>query len=326
MYNGELWAHGVVQAVLDSPTWDRTLLIYIYDEHGGYYDHVPPPAAIEPDDIQPELSPQDPPGGRYNLYGPRVPAIVVSPYSKAGGVTHVVHDHTSVLATIETKWNLPALTNRDANANTVMDFLDLDQSPLLHPPPLEAPRDTGPSGPVSALPHPAETTSPVPALQAIPATRAPRSRPMTSTTSSQTPAADQLKLTFRITLIGIVAVLIAFIAALIAFHGSKNPGEVIPAVVGVAATAIGTLAGLVAGHASGAAGKAQADQRAANNERDAAAGRALAQSMLVDEPRAPHSASPTDTRFLGTPAAQPETADLARRHAELARSLFPDVN
>ena len=64
--------------------------------------------------------------GAYNLYGPRVPAVVVSPYSAAGGVTSVIHDHTSVLATIEAKWNLPALTNRDANAHTVMDFLDLD--------------------------------------------------------------------------------------------------------------------------------------------------------------------------------------------------------
>ena len=60
------------------------------------------------------------------MYGPRVPAIVVSPYAKPQGVTDVVHDHTSVLATIEAKWNLPALTNRDANAETVMDFLGLD--------------------------------------------------------------------------------------------------------------------------------------------------------------------------------------------------------
>ena len=101
----------------------RTLLIWFYDEHGGYYDHVPPPAAIAPDNIAPDLGPDDLPGG-YNLYGPRVPAVVVSPYASRKRVTNVVHDHTSVLATIEQQWNLPALTYRDANAATLEDFLD----------------------------------------------------------------------------------------------------------------------------------------------------------------------------------------------------------
>jgi phospholipase C len=148
MYYGEAWAHQVVDAVLRSPKWSRTLLIYIYDEHGGYYDHVPPPRAIPPDSIAPQLQPGDPPGG-YDIYGPRVPAIVVSPYCKPGAVTDVVHDHTSVLATIEAKWNLPALTSRDANAATVMDFLDVSRAALLTPPTIQAPSATGPSGPVS---------------------------------------------------------------------------------------------------------------------------------------------------------------------------------
>jgi phospholipase C len=150
MYWGELWAHRVVEAVLQSPKWSRTLLIYTYDEHGGYYDHVPPPPAIPPDDIAPQLASGDPPGG-YDIYGPRVPAIVVSPYSKAKGVTNVVHDHTSVLATIEAKWNLPALTARDANAPTVMDFLSLEDPPVLQRGPLVAPSATGPSGPVTPV-------------------------------------------------------------------------------------------------------------------------------------------------------------------------------
>jgi phospholipase C len=63
-----------------------------------------------------------------------VPAIVVSPYSKRGASTNVIHDHTSILATIEEKWNLPALTLRDANATTIMDFLDPSDAALLHPP------------------------------------------------------------------------------------------------------------------------------------------------------------------------------------------------
>ena len=69
MSYGEAWAYQILQAVLDSPAWSRTLLIYTYDEHGGYYDHVPPPAAIPPDSIPPDLRPGDVPGG-YDLYGP----------------------------------------------------------------------------------------------------------------------------------------------------------------------------------------------------------------------------------------------------------------
>jgi phospholipase C len=135
---GENWAYSAVEAVLHSPAWPRTLLIYTYDEHGGYYDHVPPPAAIAPDSIPPQLAVGDIPGG-YDIYGPRVPAVVVSPYSKPNGTTDVVHDHTSVLATIEAKWNLPALTYRDANAATVLDFLDTSTAALLKPPTIARP-------------------------------------------------------------------------------------------------------------------------------------------------------------------------------------------
>jgi phospholipase C len=138
MYFGEAWAHRMVEAVLNSPRWNRTLLIYTYDEHGGYYDHVAPPRALPPDNIPPSLQPGDPHGG-YDMYGPRVPAIVVSPYSKPGGVTDQIYDHTSVLATIEHKWNLPALTARDANADTIMDFLDPANAALLDPPVIDAP-------------------------------------------------------------------------------------------------------------------------------------------------------------------------------------------
>jgi phospholipase C len=147
MYYGERWAHETVEAVLRSPAWPRTLLIYTYDEHGGYYDHVRPPPAIAPDDILPKLQAGE--SGDYGMYGVRVPAVVVSPYSKPGGVSDVLCDHASVLATIEHKWNLPALTNRDANAATVMDFLDPEAAPLLNPAPLREPSTTGPSGPVA---------------------------------------------------------------------------------------------------------------------------------------------------------------------------------
>jgi phospholipase C len=115
--------------------WGRTLLVWTYDEHGGYYDHVPPPRAPVPDDIPPQLGPHDVPGG-YDIYGLRVPAVVVSPYARPRSVTNVVHDHTSVLSTIEAWWNLPPMTHRDAAAATLLDFLDLQNPPAFLDPPL----------------------------------------------------------------------------------------------------------------------------------------------------------------------------------------------
>jgi phospholipase C len=131
---GEAAVARIVNAVLNSPAWPRTLLIWNYDEHGGYYDHVAPPTAIIPDAVRPELTLRDVQGA-YNLYGVRVPNAVVSPYSRPSGVTNVVHDHTSVIATIANKWNLPALTWRDANAWDMTDYLDLTAPPAF----LEAP-------------------------------------------------------------------------------------------------------------------------------------------------------------------------------------------
>ena len=142
---GEKFVAQVVNAVLHSPAWGRTLLIWTFDEHGGYADHVPPPAAIPPDGILPDLAAGDFTGA-YDIYGPRVPAVVVSPYARAGKVSNTVYDHTSVLATIEAKWNLPALTYRDANASTVLDCLDTTRPPRLEPPALAAPGPALPAG------------------------------------------------------------------------------------------------------------------------------------------------------------------------------------
>jgi phospholipase C len=161
---GEQFVASVVNAVMGSPAWHRTLLVWLYDEHGGYYDHVPPPAAVRPDDIPPDLSESNQPGD-YSTYGPRVPVVVVSPYSVPGAVTNVVHDHTSVLATIERQWNLPALTARDANAATLADFLDPSAMSFAEPPTLVAPANPLPELLVGykGIPEPPSAAATVPA-------------------------------------------------------------------------------------------------------------------------------------------------------------------
>jgi phospholipase C len=151
---GESFSSKVVNAAMQGPGWDKTMLIWCYDEHGGYYDHVPPPAAVPPDNVLPMLGPNDP-AGSYDRYGFRVPAAVVSPYAKRDYVSHVVHDHTSILSFLETKFNLPALTERDAHADNLMDCLDLSGTPAFATPPtLPAPKNPDFNTPLCTAPGP----------------------------------------------------------------------------------------------------------------------------------------------------------------------------
>jgi len=137
---GERFIAEVVTALMHAPTWRHTALFITYDEHGGYYDHVSPPRAIRPDDINPlpdpaagTLAP-----GTYDRYGFRVPLIVVSPWARPGYVSSVVQDHTSITAFIERKWNLPAMTFRDANAAPMTDYFDFRRAAFATPPRLHA--------------------------------------------------------------------------------------------------------------------------------------------------------------------------------------------
>jgi phospholipase C len=162
--NGEAFAGAVINAVMNGPGWPNTLLLWIYDEHGGYFDHVPPPAAPAPDEVQAGnwqlsvpwvrwllglLSPDsvkrlrnaDSGPAAYDRYGFRVPAVVVSPYARPGFVLSDVLDHTSVLKLVEEKWNLPPLTLRDAAAVSPLGAVDLSAPPaFLIPPALRAPK------------------------------------------------------------------------------------------------------------------------------------------------------------------------------------------
>jgi phospholipase C len=131
---GEAFTASIFEAAASGPQWARMLFIIVWDEGGGFYDHVPPPAAVAPDDIPPDIHvPPDQPGG-YDRYGFRVPCLVASPFAKPGHVSSVVYDHTSILATIELKWNLPALTRRDVAASPLTDFIDLSKPPYFATP------------------------------------------------------------------------------------------------------------------------------------------------------------------------------------------------
>jgi phospholipase C len=124
---GEQLIHDVYYALRNGPAWNQTLLIITYDEHGGCYDHVPPPSgAVPPDNSLGEY------GFDFTRFGPRVPTVLVSPLIEAGAVFRVAAgtmplDHSSILKTIETRWNLPPLTARDAAASSVGDVLTLTQ-------------------------------------------------------------------------------------------------------------------------------------------------------------------------------------------------------
>ena len=122
---GEQLIHDVYYALRGGPGWPQTLLIISYDEHGGLYDHVPPPAgALPPDNSPGEF------GFDFTRFGVRVPVLLISPLIAPGTVFRVPVgtmplDHTSVLKTVETRWGLPALTRRDAAAPDVGDVLTL---------------------------------------------------------------------------------------------------------------------------------------------------------------------------------------------------------
>ncbi|MDQ1466676.1 MAG: phospholipase, partial [Actinomycetota bacterium] len=137
---GQKFTHDIVNALVNSPDWASAAMFLTYDEHGGYYDHVSPPAAVPPDDIPPMVAPGDP-FNAFNRYGVRVPTTVISPYSSPHHVSHVVYDHTSILKFIETRYGLPPLTRRDAAADPMLDMFDFSHASLLHPVVPDAPID-----------------------------------------------------------------------------------------------------------------------------------------------------------------------------------------
>jgi phospholipase C len=137
---GDAFLADAFHAVALGPAWGHTVFIVIYDEWGGFFDHVPPPRIIAPNAVDTDLV-----GGRA-LLGFRVPAVVASPFSRGAftnpRVNSLLFDHTSILKLIEWRWNLPPLTARDASndINNLVLALDLEQPdsvvPHLPRPPL----------------------------------------------------------------------------------------------------------------------------------------------------------------------------------------------
>jgi phospholipase C len=138
---GQRFVSDVVHGLFASPQWRQLALFITYDEHGGIYDHVVPPRACKPDNIEPVLEEDADKAfpGAFDQLGMRVPFMVVSPFVKPSFVSHRTYDHTSILRFIEARFNLPALSARDANADPLFDFFDFQRPAFLQPPNIMVP-------------------------------------------------------------------------------------------------------------------------------------------------------------------------------------------
>jgi phospholipase C len=149
---GEQLIADVYNCIRSSKLWTKTLLIITYDEHGGCYDHVPPPPAAQPE------PPKQNQVFKFDRYGVRVPAVIVSPYIKSGTILRpsgaVPYDHTSIIATLRKRF--PALggplTARDAVAPDLESVLTLATPDNRGPPRLKA-LPYAPDPPTAAVAH-----------------------------------------------------------------------------------------------------------------------------------------------------------------------------
>ena len=102
----------------NQPLWESTLLVVVYDEHGGFYDHIQPPSVVPPDDCTQTFP--------FDRLGVRVPALLISPWIKKG-VEKTIFDHTSLLKYLIDKWSMSSLGERTSHANSIKCALSFDQ-------------------------------------------------------------------------------------------------------------------------------------------------------------------------------------------------------
>jgi len=138
---GAGYAASLINGLMGSSSWKDSVFILTYDENGGLYDHVSPQPAVSPDGIKPvDLLPNDicttstGPTCDFVYTGYRVPLLVVSPFTKQNYVSHSVADATAILKLIETTFNVPALTQRDAAQIDMSEFFNFTNPPWMTPP------------------------------------------------------------------------------------------------------------------------------------------------------------------------------------------------
>ena len=118
---GEGWTVRQINSVMQGPDWPSTAIFLTWDDFGGFYDHVAPPSI-----------------DKFGL-GPRVPLLIISPFARRGYISHTLYEFSSFLKFVETRFHLPALTDRDKLANDMLDAFDFGQKPL--EPLIRQPRD-----------------------------------------------------------------------------------------------------------------------------------------------------------------------------------------
>jgi phospholipase C len=131
---GEALIRATYEAIRNSPLWESSMLIITWDEHGGFFDHVAPPRATPPGD-KAQFGEANKYGFAFDQYGPRVPAVVVSPLIPRNTIDHRPYDHSSVLATVERLFHLRPLTARDRTASDLRRLAELS-APRSVPPDL----------------------------------------------------------------------------------------------------------------------------------------------------------------------------------------------
>ena len=108
---GENWTVEQINALMQGPDWDSTVVFLTWDDFGGFYDHAPPPVV---DNFG---------------FGPRVPLLIISPWARQGVITHTTLEFSSVLKFIEERFDLAALTERDEDANDLIDAFEFNHRP-----------------------------------------------------------------------------------------------------------------------------------------------------------------------------------------------------
>jgi phospholipase C len=140
---GEAWVKTLYEHAVASPQWPLLAILWTYDEGGAFADHVPPPSGCRASTSSP-----------FTQRGPRVPIVAISPWARHNYVSHVVRDHTAITRFIETLFDLPALTARDANSDALLDMFDFSCGRDLSLPPGPAAGTNGCSrSPLRPVPH-----------------------------------------------------------------------------------------------------------------------------------------------------------------------------